>query len=385
MINTFFMHLMHETLINFIISVGNFCMTLTRRFFALLWFGFHGRTAILVHLTRVQQQFAASDALLSCAALLCSALLYSALLWKFQTGIVSDLNWWIDWLFERFHLSTTLGSSAKINIVFLYLRRRSCDPIEWTEEIWEALICTAFCLLFFTNYKFFLFNKRTFCDEPLLMNSVSSRFQLFRRFFFRFFRFLFFFLIFFVLLFFGFFFVFFDVFGCLWIIWMYLDAFVCLCMPLDAFACLWSSLDAFKCLWMPLDYFRLALNAFECLWISLVVSGCIRISLVVLNDFSCFKLSLVDIWMSLIFFFNKYVERLWFFSSSRFHWAIGYFGKNSIWLQFGLTLNLSSFFVVKFCIFFLFELIDWLLFSLGPFNIQSCFSLFKVSMTNTLY
>lgn len=171
------------------------------------------------------------------STLLCFALPCSSLLWKFQTGIMSDLNWWIDWLFERFHLSTTLGSSAKINIVFLYLRRRSCDPIEWTEEIWEALICTAFCLLFFTNYKFFLFNKRTFCDEPLLMNSVSSRFQLFRRFFFSFFRFFFLFLDFFrfFFLFLDFFrspflldfFVFFAVFRCLWIIWMYLDAFVC--------------------------------------------------------------------------------------------------------------------------------------------------------------
>lgn len=250
------MHLMHETLINFIISVENFCMTLTRRFFALLWFGFHGRTAILVHLTRVQQQFAASDALLSCAALLCSTLLCfalpcSSLLRKFQTGIVSDLNWWIDWLFERFHLSTTLGSSAKINIVFLCLRRKSCDPIEWSEEIWEALICTAFCLLFFTNYKFFLFNKRTFCDEPLLMNSVSSRFQLFRRFFFSFFgffvsfswffsAFFFFFLIFSFFFSFGFFCVFrciwcFGLFGC---IWMPLDVFGCLCMSLTVFGCL---------------------------------------------------------------------------------------------------------------------------------------------------
>lgn len=218
------------------------------------------------------------------------ALLCAALLWKFQTGIVSDLNWWIDWLFERFHLSTTLGSSAKINIVFLCLRRRSCDPIESTEVIWEALICTAFCLLFFTNYKFFLFNKCTFCDEPLLMNSVSSRFQLFRRFFFSFFgffvsfswffsAFFFFFLIFSFFFSFGFFFVFFDVFGCLWIIWMYLDAFVCLWMPLHVFDRLWMPLNVFGCLWISSfvsDCLWMPLNFFGCLWMHLNIAGCFK-------------------------------------------------------------------------------------------------------------
>lgn len=194
--------------------------------FFLLWFGFHEKTAILVHLTRVQQQFAASYTLLAY-----TLLRFSALLGKFKTGIVSDLNWWIDWLCKRFHLSTTLGSSAKINIVFLCLRRSrsSCDPIEWTEEIWEALICTAFCLFFFRNYKFFLFNKRTFCDEPLLMNSVSSHFQLFRRFFFSFFD---------VFVFFHDFFSFFFSFGFLFCFSIYFDVFGCIWMPLDFFGCL---------------------------------------------------------------------------------------------------------------------------------------------------
>lgn len=74
------MHLMHETLINFIISVENFCMTLTRRFFV-----------VLIRISWENSDFCAFNTssttvcsfgcitLVHCSALLCAALLCFAL------------------------------------------------------------------------------------------------------------------------------------------------------------------------------------------------------------------------------------------------------------------------------------------------------------------